>query len=331
MSFGVGIGDVLLITKLGFTLWVNISGAKEEREELMTNLMDWKEKIESIEPMLTDHAGMTPHDLIIAKKKFSEAIATLQVLEELNRKLVKGRIFRRLAWEARGRETFLEYQAKLEKKLDEIEKLFDCASMMVLKNEVRGNSRLLEGLSEFSNQRTIRFIDALDVKRLIPLDLCQQWEDFRTILPMFFRDSAGKSFVEKGEYDIMNEENGALLRPENWSYTVRAGMTFSMAIVLRKTIVKGENDYRCPACKTRYIRPGDTATGHGLERVQCVDKYCRRWFQITTQTTVVEVTPFSPELPNDLGSNTSEYSNEDALVHIQRFHIRVDEIEELSW
>ncbi|RPB07441.1 hypothetical protein P167DRAFT_404274 [Morchella conica CCBAS932] len=155
--------------------------------------------------------------------------------------------------------------------------------------------------------------------------------DFQNMVQTCFKaNSAGKSFVERGEYDIINEENGALLRVEDW--TVRPGMTLSMAIILRKSIKKGENDYRCPACKTQYTRPVGTAAGYDLERVQCMDKYCKRWFQISSEVTAVatiDAYTITGE-QSDLSSTTS-YSGEhskvdDDLTSIQRFHIRVKEI-----
>jgi hypothetical protein len=85
---------------------------------------------------------------------------------------------------------------------------------------------------------------------------------------MSFKESAGRSFVERGEYDIVNEESGALMRMEDWHKNIRPGILLSMAIVVRKNIEKGEkgeNGYRCPACKTEYT--GSVGTGYQLERV----------------------------------------------------------------
>lgn len=103
---------------------------------------------------------------------------------------------------------------------------------------------------------------SINIMRIVIL-LMPYLKDFRTIVSMCFKESAGKSFVERGEYDITNEESGALLRPEDW--TVMAGMKLSMAIIIRKNVKKGERDHRCPACGTQYTGP--VGTGYHLERV----------------------------------------------------------------
>ncbi|RPB07445.1 hypothetical protein P167DRAFT_579267 [Morchella conica CCBAS932] len=329
MSFGVGIGDILLVTKIGFTLWVNLKGAQEEREDLTAKLMQWKDKLEIIEPMLADTVKLEPRTVKLAREQLTEALGILENLEHLNRKLVKGKILRQAAWEVRGRATFLEYQTKLEKKLEMLDMLFLSGSMKMVIDGVQETNIVLKrvengmrylGFSTPDNAPII-FIDALGYERPLPYDLCLKYEDFRTIVSMCFKESAGKSFVERGEYDITNEESGALLRPEDW--TVMAGMKLSMAIIIRKNVKKGGRDHRCPACGTQYTGP--VGTGYHLERVNC--KYCKRWFQITSQIKVVEIdTVDDTEEQNDLGSDSGKPSKDDDLMHIQRFHIRVNEI-----
>lgn len=130
MSFGVGIGDILLITKIGFTLWKNLKGAQEEREDLAAKLMQWKDKLEIIKPMLAD-VKQEPRTVKLAREQLTEALGILENLEHLNRKFVKGKILRQAAWEVRGRATFLEYQTKLEKRLEMLDMLFLSGSMYV--------------------------------------------------------------------------------------------------------------------------------------------------------------------------------------------------------
>ncbi|KAI5847034.1 hypothetical protein DFP73DRAFT_592881 [Morchella snyderi] len=86
MSFGVGIGYILMVTKIGFRLWRNLKRTQEERED--------------------------------RQEQLTEALGILEKIEKLNRKLEKGKILRQAAcqWEVRGRVTFLEYQKNLEKK-----------------------------------------------------------------------------------------------------------------------------------------------------------------------------------------------------------------------
>ncbi|KAI5850568.1 hypothetical protein DFP73DRAFT_239062 [Morchella snyderi] len=322
MSFGVGIGDILLVTKIGFTLWVNISGAKKEREDLTAKLMEWKDKLEIVEPMLAN-VELSPRAAKHAREQLTEALATLQVLEELNRKLVKGKVLRQAAWEVTGRAKFQQYQMDLEKKLEMLDMLFLSGSMKMVTDGVRETNVVLKRVENrmkyvgFSpDHEPIRFVDALGYERPLPFDLCLNYEN---IVSMCFKESPGKSFVERGDYDITNEESGALLGPEDW--TVTAGMMLSMAIVIRKNVRKGESDHRCPGCGTKY-------TGHvgtGYQRVNCT--YCKRWFQITSKITVVDTPPNDPEQKESLSSGTGEPSKNNDLMHIQRFHIRVNEVD----
>ncbi|KAI5847033.1 hypothetical protein DFP73DRAFT_362752 [Morchella snyderi] len=114
----------------------------------------------------------------------------------------------------------------------------------------------------------IMFIDAFNGQSLLPWESCSTWEKFRTLMQMQYSASAGRSFVERGEYDIINEESGALLGVQDWRKTIKPGMLLSMAIVLREETEKDENDYTCPVCKTQYAGPVGSSTGHTLERVK---------------------------------------------------------------
>jgi hypothetical protein len=145
MSFGVSIGDVLLMTKIGFNLWVNVSGAKKEREDLTADLMKLKARLEIVDrDLMPANSDLPPPVAKLAREQLSEALATLKVLEQLNRKLVKGRLFRRVAWEVRGRETFQEYRSKLERGLATIDMLFLSGSMYLTTNLVQLPVRFLQ-------------------------------------------------------------------------------------------------------------------------------------------------------------------------------------------
>ncbi|KAI5839119.1 hypothetical protein DFP73DRAFT_221937 [Morchella snyderi] len=272
MSFGVGVGDIITITKIGFKLWVNFRGAKKEREDLAANLMEWRDKLKMLEVMLAN-AQLSPPAAKHAKGQLSEALLTLQILEVLNNKIVRGKAFRQAAWEVCGRAEFEKYQAGLKERVETINSLFLGGSMALVTDTVRENNVILKQVENgmkhmgFSpDHEPIRFIDALNGQRLLPWEYCKTWEDFRSLVQMGFKESAGKSFVERGEYDIINEESGALLKMEEWGNIIKPGILLSMAIVIRKQMEKGKNDHRCPGCQTRYT--GSVGIGNELERVK---------------------------------------------------------------
>lgn len=71
------------------------------------------------------------------------------------------------------------------------------------------------------------------------------------MLRVTFRQSAGRSWVDAGQYELMDERTGGVLTAEEWTSSVKPGMLLSMAMVIR---IRGSSEaekQRCPSCECR--------------------------------------------------------------------------------
>jgi len=79
------------------------------------------------------------------------------------------------------------------------------------------------------------------------------WQDFDRIIKAYTNDRPGSHYVERGDYYLLRADNNQAIRSSEFSRTVRVGMTFEMAVILRHA-VKFDKKTRCPRC--RRISPG---------------------------------------------------------------------------
>lgn len=80
--------------------------------------------------------------------------------------------------------------------------------------------------------------------------------------------------MEAGRYKIRDETagGGGVLNAKEWNNSIKAGMTVSMAMILRKQVVANKTEHNCPACNSLYTGP----KSNDLERVQWfVDVFSR--------------------------------------------------------
>lgn len=69
-----------------------------------------------------------------------------------------------------------------------------------------------------------------------------------------FKRSAGKAWVKAGKYQITNDSDGSILTAQEWEANIKAGLTVSMAMVLRKRDASDQTaGSNCPSCATPYI------------------------------------------------------------------------------
>lgn len=62
---------------------------------------------------------------------------------------------------------------------------------------------------------------------------------------------AGDSFVRRGDYKILAQDNNQVIFPEDFPSAVYPGLTVDMSIVLRQILEVGDDndEYPCPRCK----------------------------------------------------------------------------------
>lgn len=70
-------------------------------------------------------------------------------------------------------------------------------------------------------------------------------QDFHEYLLFLFRNSAGNTFVRRGEYILTNDDTEDAYM---WQALARPGATLTMAAIVRVPISKLEKGY-CPKCR----------------------------------------------------------------------------------
>ncbi|KAL0635228.1 hypothetical protein Q9L58_005874, partial [Maublancomyces gigas] len=314
MSFGFGVGDILVVSNGVLKFWTTVRDASTEQEDLRKNLEILRQVVERI----TERAGilrpkLSPPIAIALGQQLSQCSKHLRNLDNIVAKYMgdfsprgphRKRRHRVIAWGAFKRDEFVESLNNLGKV---ILLLVSYAMFEGLDN------KLPLAVQDTSDCQTIRLIDALDRE--------SGFEDF---LKFNFNRSFGKSWVEAGRYKIRDETagGGGILTAKEWNNSIKAGMTVSMAMVLRKQVVANETEHNCPACNSPYTGP----KSNDLERVQC--KKCATFFQVSSEPRVVEL----PDDVTDQGSlssstgnakhmNSSEVVDMDEIQYFRRLHV----------
>lgn len=95
--------------------------------------------------------------------------------------------------------------------------------------------------------------------RHVCLDICvdhlaNHLKGFEDFLKFNFNRSVGKSWVEAGQYTIRDESasEGGILTAKEWNKSIKAGMTVSMAMVLRRSAAANTTEHDCPSCNSPY-------------------------------------------------------------------------------
>lgn len=79
------------------------------------------------------------------------------------------------------------------------------------------------------------------------------WQDFHDLVKLNFKDSAGKGWVNTGQYEISDETTGIVLIAKEWDTLISPGMTLSMAMILEIEVENAEENNKCPSCdSTQY-------------------------------------------------------------------------------
>jgi hypothetical protein len=59
----------------------------------------------------------------------------------------------------------------------------------------------------------------------------------------------GNSYVERGDYRILQSQDSRALTPLEFEERVQPGMAVEMSIVLRRQIASQESQMQCPSCQ----------------------------------------------------------------------------------
>ncbi|CAA7264958.1 unnamed protein product [Cyclocybe aegerita] len=147
-------------------------------------------------------------------------------------------------------------------------------------------------------------ITILDVERdkvfVMRVDDCETWEGFHSRLAERFKDptKAGHGLVQKGQYEIEDEEHNVVITREDWK--PKPGMVLGITVVLACTLERRASSasVACPYCESivQYDRLESPS------RLTCTERKCNRTFSVSdidSYTTKHPLTwpPFAPQGP----------------------------------
>lgn len=123
MSFGIGIGDILAVTRLGVGIWSTCREYSTERAAIAVQLRLFRTRLSMFEGIIT--TGKLPPDAVsTAQEILSECFKQLQQIEETNEQGVKkDSVWRKTKWAVSERDNFVGYLQLLGALTDGLESL----------------------------------------------------------------------------------------------------------------------------------------------------------------------------------------------------------------
>ncbi|PSR84398.1 hypothetical protein PHLCEN_2v5455 [Hermanssonia centrifuga] len=118
----------------------------------------------------------------------------------------------------------------------------------------------------------IYLTDLLDEKVFVPIQHCGSQIEFHQYLKFFFRNRAGRTFVDRGNYDLTAQSTNQLVIHQSWAESVKPGMALVMSALVK--VSKSDRGV-CPKCK---ILNDAASIEDELNEIQC--SYCRTIFRV---------------------------------------------------
>jgi hypothetical protein len=76
-------------------------------------------------------------------------------------------------------------------------------------------------------------------------------QDLNDLIKHIFRNRPGRKLVERGDYDLTNENDGVVIESANWRSRVAAGSAVAMNVIIGLGNDSDDDDSRlCPSCGT---------------------------------------------------------------------------------
>ncbi|KAL0630921.1 hypothetical protein Q9L58_010224 [Maublancomyces gigas] len=324
MSFGFGFSDIVLVSNGAIKFWTTIHNAPTEQAELAKTHRLLQEVVQRI----TDYGSvlapkLSPTTAIALEQQLSLCAKHLHSLEQIATKYMghsltapglqsKSQRHRLARWGLYKRDEFVQ-------SLEELRKV-----VVLLLSYAMFENTLLASLGTPPDCEPLRLMDALNRETVCSISMCDTWEGFEDFLKFTFKRSAGKAWVKAGKYQITNDSNGGILTAQQWEANIKAGLTVSMAMVLRKREAIEENaGNNCPSCATPYMGIESIV----VEGVRC--KKCATFFQVSSETRVTEL------LDNVVGhghgngsvdklTQPNEAVDMDDIKYFRRMHVIMD-------
>lgn len=247
MSFGFGVGDIILVSRAFAKVYITVREAPAEQQSLVLELELLRAMVGGIANSTgqfqicadnTSSGSPTPIANCPGNQQLSRCLQLLNNLDEiaaiymgtcpserdLNRK--KGSRSRRIRWGLYKKNEFVQL-------LGDLRNLTILLTSYASIKQIETEAPLASAVGFVNWQTPIQLIDALDRPLVFPFERCDTWEvcnfsdrscngadfmrffqGFEDFLKYSFKESAGKDWVEAGRYEIVDESGGGCLDVE---------------------------------------------------------------------------------------------------------------------
>lgn len=97
----------------------------------------------------------------------------------------------------------------------------------------------------------------------------RDWQLFDDFLTLYFKNRAGRFFVDRGDYDLTSSGDDSALVPldvTNWEYVVKPGCAVDMTAVVRRIPQDLNGALHCPSCT------------HAVQKMTCERNAGNKWY-----------------------------------------------------
>ncbi|KAI5841980.1 hypothetical protein DFP73DRAFT_586212 [Morchella snyderi] len=260
MSFEFNIGEFIAAIGDVFRASSEINGSEAERAELTQQLGKFRLSLANVQQLTIDlKLSQTSIESVEKQQLAIDALNIDRSVGKIKRKPLGGRIpvplKPGLNGNFLGRNVVACKEGNMRETLDNLRKkivllellLQECNSNTIL--DIDSHTSVRQPL----DVEVIYFIDAFDRQRVFDFEMCKKWEDFHDLVKLNLKDSAGKDWVNAGQYEISDETTGIVLTAKKWDTLISPGMTLSMAMILEIEVENAEENGNCPSCdSTQY-------------------------------------------------------------------------------
>ncbi|THH12861.1 hypothetical protein EW146_g7299 [Bondarzewia mesenterica] len=269
-SFG-SFGDIVAVIQLARSISNALSesaGSSKEYQMLIAELDSFSGTIETVQDAMSSARGLSTsvenairHALGLCHGILKDIESKIIGYKESLNKGGTGRavrdLWRKIGWALFKKEELVEMRRRLHGQLEGMNTLLTLSNWNALERmEKIGHDhhvtlteihRCVQELPQklgyhwecgFDRaHKPIRFSDMLGQTIHLPMELCISPEAFPKLfdrlLRLYFSNRAGRSYVERGDYDLTLQLNDALVDPATWSFHVKPGTSINMNAVLK--------------------------------------------------------------------------------------------------
>ncbi|TFK22702.1 hypothetical protein FA15DRAFT_671232 [Coprinopsis marcescibilis] len=156
-----------------------------------------------------------------------------------------------------------------------------------LREEIRQLQRNCPASVGYSDANAVKITNALGETFSVPWELVRSQEDMHYIMMKHFAGKPGERRVAERRYCISRQDDGSLVRLDNWENNVKSGEKLVMSMLIEKVLVPSIAS-NCPQC-------GRTALGTYTDGAWTVCRVCTTRFTYSLAEADTRAVPPQPD------------------------------------